>query len=114
MFTKVGWNSLNVCDDVNYAVHNFYVHLCYIFNETIHIKTFNRKFPFWYSTETTKLIKCKSKARKFALNSADLSISEEFEHLRFRSKSSIRKDYTFYLEITQKNFITDQEIQVLF
>ena len=107
LFSFIDWNFLNNYDDVNTAVYNFYGHIYNVLDQTVPLRTFNKKFPSWYSTDTINLIKCKSKIRKFALNSGDLNILANFKYLRSQLKKSIARDYDFYLQNIENNLISD-------
>lgn len=107
LISEIDWNFLNTYDNVNLAVGDFYRYLIDVFNHTIPVKTFNKKFPFWYSTETIKLIKYKNKVRKLALHNGNPIVLEEFKYLRSSVKLNISRDYTSYLQTTENNLISN-------
>ena len=107
LIVSIDWNFLNAFNDVNLAVSCFYDYLYQIFSMTIPLRTINKKFPFWYSNITKKLIREKCKVRRLALRSGDPVILEEFRSLRSLIKLNLKKDYASHIRNTEVNLNSD-------
>ncbi|GBM15276.1 hypothetical protein AVEN_144060-1 [Araneus ventricosus] len=70
-------------------------------------QTVTRRFPFWHSNETRKLLKRKARVRRLALKGVHPYSVDEFRTLLSAVKYSIQKDYNTYLRLTENNIISD-------
>ncbi|GBM95053.1 putative RNA-directed DNA polymerase from transposon BS [Araneus ventricosus] len=70
-------------------------------------QTVTRRFPFWYTTETRRLLRRKARVRRLALKCVNPDSVDEFRALRSAVKYSIQKDYNTYLRLTEKNLISN-------
>ncbi|GBO11286.1 hypothetical protein AVEN_121741-1, partial [Araneus ventricosus] len=71
-------------------------------------QTVTRRFPFWYTIETRRLLKRKARVRRLALKCVNPDSVDEFRALCSSAvKYSIQKDYNTYLRLTENNLISN-------
>ncbi|GBL89413.1 hypothetical protein AVEN_225922-1 [Araneus ventricosus] len=107
-FREIDWSFLLNFNDIDKAVFSFYNCLNDVFSRTVPLRqTVTRRFPFWYTTETRRLLKRKARVRRLALKCVNPDSVDEFRALRSAVKYSIQKDYNTYLRLTEKNLISN-------
>ncbi|GBN62678.1 hypothetical protein AVEN_90603-1 [Araneus ventricosus] len=107
-FREIDWSFLLNFNDIGKAVFSFYNCLNDVFSRTVPLRqTVTRRFPFWYTTETRRLLKRKARVRRLALKCVNPDSVDEFRALRSAVKYSIQKDYNTYLRLTEKNLISN-------
>ncbi|GBL78927.1 putative RNA-directed DNA polymerase from transposon BS [Araneus ventricosus] len=107
-FREIDWSFLLNFNDIDKAVFSFYDCLNDVFSRTVPLRqTVTRRFPFWYTIETRRLLKRKARVRRFALKCVNPDSVDEFRALRSAVKYSIQKDYNTYLRLTEKNLISN-------
>ncbi|GBM73616.1 putative RNA-directed DNA polymerase from transposon BS [Araneus ventricosus] len=107
-FREIDWSFLLNFNDIDKAVFSFYNCLNDVFSRTVPLRqTVTRRIPFWYTTETRRLLKRKARVRRLALKCVNPDSVDEFRALRSAVKYSIQKDYNTYLRLTEKNLISN-------
>ncbi|GBN79656.1 putative RNA-directed DNA polymerase from transposon BS [Araneus ventricosus] len=107
-FREIDWSFLLNFNDIDKAVFSFYNCLNDVFSRTVPLRqTVTRRFPFWYTTETRRMLKRKARVRRLALKCVNPDSVDEFRALRSAVKYSIQKDYNTYLRLTEKNLISN-------
>ncbi|GBN36712.1 hypothetical protein AVEN_232659-1 [Araneus ventricosus] len=108
LFREIDWSFLLNFNDNDEAVFSFYKCLNDVFNRTVPLRqTVTRRFPFWYTIETRRLLKRKAMVRRLALKCVNPDSVDEFRTLRSAVKFSIQKDYNTYLRLTKNNIISN-------
>ncbi|GBM45831.1 putative RNA-directed DNA polymerase from transposon BS [Araneus ventricosus] len=107
-FREIDWSFLLNFNDIDKAVFSFYNCLNDVFIRTAPLRqTVTKRFPFWYTIETRRLLKRKARVRRLALKCVNPDSVDEFRALRSAVKYSIQKDYNTYLRLTEKNLISN-------
>ncbi|GBN42060.1 putative RNA-directed DNA polymerase from transposon BS, partial [Araneus ventricosus] len=89
-FREIDWSFLLNFNDIDKAVFSFYDCLNDVFSRTVPLKqTVTRRFPFWYTIETRRLLKRKARVRIFALKCVNPDSVDEFRALR----SAVNSNY---------------------
>ncbi|GBN95626.1 hypothetical protein AVEN_208540-1 [Araneus ventricosus] len=97
-----------IFDDVNDAIYSFYNCLDDVFARTVPLKrAITKKFPFWYSVETRRLLIRKEIVRRLLLRHRNPVFIGEFRSLRTSVKFGIKRDYGNYLHLIEKDLISE-------
>ncbi|GBO02460.1 hypothetical protein AVEN_180467-1 [Araneus ventricosus] len=70
-------------------------------------RAITKKFPFWYSVETRRLLRRKEIVRRLLLRHGIPVFIDEFRTLRTSVKFSIKRDYGNYLHLIEKDLISE-------
>ncbi|GBM93488.1 hypothetical protein AVEN_240941-1 [Araneus ventricosus] len=109
-FREIDWSFLLNFNDIDKAVFSFYNCLNDVFSRTVPLRqTVTRRFPFWYTIETRRLLNRKARVRRLALKCVNPDSVDEFRALRSAVKYSIQKDYNTYLRLTENNLISNHK-----
>ncbi|GBN62517.1 hypothetical protein AVEN_168194-1 [Araneus ventricosus] len=80
----------------------------YVFARTVPLKrAITKKFPFWYSVETRRLLRRKEIVRRLLLRHRNPVFIDEFRSLRTSVKFCIKRDYGNYLHPIEKDLISE-------
>ncbi|GBM51289.1 hypothetical protein AVEN_164371-1 [Araneus ventricosus] len=94
--------------DVDDAIYNSYNRLDDAFVRTVPLKrAITKKFPFWYSVETKRLLRRKEIVRRLLLRHRNPVFIDEFRSSRTSVKFCIKRDHGNYLHLIEKDLISE-------
>ncbi|GBN60798.1 hypothetical protein AVEN_261327-1 [Araneus ventricosus] len=70
-------------------------------------RSITKKFTFWYSVETRRLLRRKEIVRRLLLKHRNSVFIDEFRSLRTSVKFGIKRDYGNYLHLIEKDLISE-------
>ncbi|GBN59846.1 hypothetical protein AVEN_111681-1 [Araneus ventricosus] len=102
--SEIDWSFLLSFGDVNDSVYNC---LDEVFAWTIPLKrAIAKKFPFWYSLETRRLLRRKEIVGRLLLRHRNPVFVDDFRSLCTGVKYGIKRDYGNYLHLIERDLIS--------